>query len=95
MNLTDRDKQIIKDYIDRGEPLSAKYKLMLFADSPEVELIWQGKSSEVASVVLSFRSIEQIDEPRQEAQKQVGGNMGLFAAADCGRQSSGERILMI
>jgi adenine-specific DNA-methyltransferase len=86
MNLTDRDKQIIKDCIDRGEPLPAKYKLMLFADSPEVELIWQGKSSEVTSVVLPFQSIEQIDEPRQEVGKQIGS---LFAADVRGRQSSG------
>lgn len=89
MNLTDRDKQIIKDYIDRDEPLPAKYKLMLFADSPEVELVWQGKSSEVTSVVLPFQSIEQIDEPRQEVEKQIGGDMGLFAADARGRQSSG------
>jgi len=91
MNLTDRDKQIIKDYIDRGEPLPAKYKLMLFADSPEVELVWQGKSSEITSVVLPFQSIEQIDEPRQEqtSYKQIGGDMGLFAADARGRQSSG------
>ena len=89
MNLTDRDKQIIKDYIDRGEPLPAKYKLMLFADSPEVELVWQGKSSEITSVVLPFQSIEQIDEPRQEIQKQVGGKLGLFAADARGRQLSG------
>lgn len=89
MNLTDRDKQIIKDYIDRGEPLPAKYKLMLFADSPEVELVWQGKSSEITSVVLPFQSIEQIDEPRQEVEKQIGGDMGLFAADVRGRQLSG------
>ncbi len=89
MNLTDRDKQIIKDYIDRGEPLPAKYKLMLFADSPKVELVWQGKSSEITSVVLPFQSIEQIDEPRQEIQKQVGGKLGLFAADARGRQLSG------
>jgi hypothetical protein len=35
MNLTDRDKQIIKEHIDRGEPLPPKYRLMLFADAPE------------------------------------------------------------
>ena len=26
MNLTDREKEIIKGHIDRGEPLPAKYK---------------------------------------------------------------------
>jgi hypothetical protein len=34
MHLTDRDKELIKGYIDRGEPLPARYKLMLFADPP-------------------------------------------------------------
>src|SRR5437016_11073148 len=88
MNLTDREKEIIKGHIDRGEPLPAKYKLMLFEDAPEVELIWQGKSSEVTSVVLPFQSIEQIDEPRSEST--TGKTLDLFAAdARSGRQSSG------
>jgi len=67
MHLTDREKEELKRLIDAGEPLPAKYKLRLFADAPEVELIWQGKASEVTSVVLPFQSIEQIDEPRQAA----------------------------
>ena len=66
MFLTDRDKELIKQMIDRGEPLPPKYKLALFADAAEVELIWQGKSSEVTNVVLPFQTIEQIDEPRSE-----------------------------
>lgn len=86
MNLTDREKEIIKGHIDRGEPLPAKYKLMLFEDAPEVELIWQGKSSEVTSAVLPFQSIEQIDEPRKKAMDQVAA---LFGADGRGRQSSG------
>jgi len=90
MNLSDRDKEIIRDHLDRGEPLPAKYKLMLFADAPEVELVWQGKSAEVTSVVLPFQSIEHIDEPRQEKGQQVGGGMGLFKVNGVtGRQSSG------
>ncbi|HUY26118.1 MAG TPA: hypothetical protein VMV27_01750 [Candidatus Binataceae bacterium] len=86
MNLTDQDKQVIRDHLDRGEPLPQKYKLLLFADAPEVELIWQGKSSEVTNVALPFQSIEQIDEPRQQLGEQVGG---LFASDARGRQSSG------
>jgi len=88
MNLTDRDKQIIKEHIDRDEPLPPKYKVMLFADAPEVELIWQGKTNEIASVVLPFQSIEQIDEPRAETLS--GKTLDLFAAdAMSGRQSGG------
>ncbi|MGH2558760.1 MAG: DNA methyltransferase, partial [Thermomicrobiales bacterium] len=67
MNLTDREKEMLKTMIDRGEPLPPRYRLALFADAPEVELIWQGKTSEVTNVVLPFQSIEQIDEPRAEA----------------------------
>jgi adenine-specific DNA-methyltransferase len=87
MNLSDRDKEIIKGHIDRGEPLPAKYKLMLFADAPEVELVWQGKSSEVTSVVLPFQTIEQVDEPRSEVGQQVGDLFAFDSAS--GRQSSG------
>jgi len=67
MHLTDREKEELKRLIDAGEPLPAKFKLRLFADAPEVELMWQGKTSEVTSVVLPFQSIEQIDEPRRAA----------------------------
>lgn len=88
MNLTDRDKQIIKDHIDRGEPLPPKYKLALFADAPQVELIWQGKTTEVSNVILPFQSIEQIDEPR--AEDMSGETLDLFAAdRSSGRQSGG------
>ncbi len=86
MALTDQEKEQIKAMIDRGEKLPARYKSLLFADAPEVELVWQGKTSEVTSVVLPFQSIEQIDEPRQETGKPVDH---LFAADTRGRQSGG------
>ena len=87
MNLSPHDLQLLKDLLDRGEPLPPKYRLLLFADTPQVELIWQGKTSEVASVVLPFQSIEQIDEPRSEATPQ---QLGLFSVdARSGRQSGG------
>ena len=87
MHLTDRDKELIKQMIDRGEPLPPKYKLALFADAPEVELVWQGKSSEVTNAVLPFQTIEQIDEPRSEKAGQVAD---LFSYdPNSGRQSGG------
>jgi adenine-specific DNA-methyltransferase len=73
MSLTDREKEQIKAMIDAGEPLPPKYRAVLFADPHEAELIWQGKTSEITSVVLPFQSIEQIDEPRAEMNAQVGG----------------------
>jgi hypothetical protein len=89
MNLTDREKELLKGMIDRGEPLPPKYRLSLFADAPDVELIWQGKTSEVANVVLPFQSIEQVDEPRTEVGATVGGGMGLFVDKASGRQAGG------
>lgn len=85
MNLTDREKEELKRRIQAGEPLPPKYKLLLFQDAPEVELIWQGKTTEVTSVVLPFQSIEQIDEPRAEAEK----SFDLFSLDAKGRQSGG------
>lgn len=86
MNLTEREKELLKGLIDRGEPLPPKYRLMLFADAPEVELIWQGKTSEVTNVVLPFQSIEQVDEPRAERGADAAS---LFGVGGDGRQSGG------
>ena len=90
MHLTDAEKGEIKSLLDRGEPIPPRYRLSLFADAPEVELIWQGKSQEVTNVVLPFQTIEHIDEPRKEQAEQIGGGMGLFVMeGESGRQASG------
>lgn len=92
MNLSDIEKEQLKAMIDRGEPLPQKYKLSLFAEAPEVELIWQGKSTEVSSTVLPFQTIEHIDEPRSEAATKAGMQLGLDlfqAHPTSGRQISG------
>ncbi len=85
MDLTSSEKAEIKALIDAGRPLPSKYRLRLFADAPETELIWKGKSGEVTSAVLPFQSIEQIDEPRAKA----GEYQSLFDINDAGRQSGG------
>lgn len=85
LDLSDQEKQHLKELIDRGEPLPSKYRLLLFSPTPEMELLWHGKNSEVANVVLPFQSIEQIDEPRVHLNGQK-----LFAAdAITRRQSHG------
>jgi adenine-specific DNA-methyltransferase len=66
MQLTEKEKEEIKALIDRGEPLPAKYRHVLFSEPHEAELIWPGKTHEATNVVLPFQSIEQIDEPRSE-----------------------------
>lgn len=65
-NLSDNEKRDIIKYLEAGKPLPDKYRFLLFADKQEVELVWNGKTSEVTNVVLPFQIIEQVDEPRSE-----------------------------
>ena len=85
MDLTSEEKAKLKALIDAGKPLPTEYRLRLFADAPETELIWKGKSTEVTTAVLPFQSIEQIDEPRAKA----GDYQSLFDVNESGRQSGG------
>ena len=62
--LTEQEQQEIIRYIEADKPLPDKYRFLLFEDKREVELVWNGKSSEVSSIVLPFQVIEQVDEPR-------------------------------
>src|SRR5574337_38617 len=64
--LTEQEQQEIIRYIEADKPLPDKFRFLLFEDKREVELVWNGKSSEVSSIVLPFQVIEQVDEPRAE-----------------------------
>jgi adenine-specific DNA-methyltransferase len=87
VQLSDKEKQELKDLIDRSETLPAKYRHTLFADPHEAELIWPGKTHEVTNVVLPFQSIEQIDEPRSGS---AAAQSDLFQMdRSTGRQSGG------
>jgi DNA modification methylase len=86
MSLSDKEKAYIKQLIDRNEPIPNKYRTCLFENPQDIELIWDGKNNEVTNVVLPFQPIEHIDEPRKEANSQ----MGLFSInAQTGRQAGG------
>lgn len=76
MNLTEPEKQEIIRFLEAGKPLPEKYRFLLFADKREVELVWNGKTSEVTTAVLPFQVIEQVDEPRSE--KELKLQMDLF-----------------
>jgi hypothetical protein len=77
----------LRDLIDRGEALPARYRHLLFAEPHEAELIWPGKTHEVTNVVLPFQSIEQIDEPRSGT---AAAQSDLFQMDHAtGRQSGG------
>ncbi len=66
MNLTDNEKRDLVELIEAGKPLPDRFRFKLFGDKREVELVWNGKTNEVCTVVLPFQTIEQVDEPRAE-----------------------------
>lgn len=86
MKLSDNEKRDIIKYLEAGKPLPEKYRFLLFNDDREVELVWNGKTSEVTNVFLPFQVIEQIDEPREG--KEFGdATLGFFD--DSGKQITG------
>src|SRR4030043_2222879 len=85
--LTEQEQQDIIRYIEADKPLPDKYRFLLFADKREVELVWNGKTSEVSNIVLPFQVIEQVDEPR--AEKDTRLQMSMFDLDARGRQLKG------
>ena len=59
---------------------------MLFEDKREVELVWNGKTNRICNVVLPFQTIEHVDEPRSEEDKNI--QESLFDP-ETGRQLKG------
>ena len=87
MKLTESEKREILQLIEKDKPLPDKYRFLLFDDKREVELVWNGKTAEVANIVLPFQVIEQIDEPRPEKPEDTKSQLFLFD--ERGRQKSG------
>ena len=87
MKLTDNEIRDITKLLEAGKPLPDKFRFLLFEDKREVELVWNGKSSEVSNIVLPFQVIEQVDEPR--AEKDTRLQMTLFDLDARGRQLKG------
>jgi len=85
--LTEQERQEIVRFIEADRPLPEKYRFLLFEDKREVELVWNGKTSEVCNIVLPFQVIEQVDEPR--AEKDTRLQMSLFDLDARGRQLKG------
>ena len=83
--LSDNEKSVIIEHLDKGWPLPDKYRFLLFADKREVELVWHGKNNDVANIALPFQIIEQVDEPRAERTVRLQPD---FFSAD-GRQLRG------
>jgi DNA modification methylase len=91
--LTEQEQQEIVRFIEADRPLPDRYRFLLFEDKREVELVWNGKTSEVCNIVLPFQVIEQVDEPRAEKpedSKRKDKNQGLlFSLDERGRQLKG------
>ena len=93
LKLSDQEKQDVIRYLEADTPLPDKYRFLLFEEKREVELVWNGKTNEVCSVVLPFQIIEHVDEPRQETPSgspPSGGEQLAFFSTDArGRQLEG------
>ena len=85
LKLSKEEKREINRFLEEGKPLPEKYRFLLFDDKREVELVWNGKTTEVCNFVLPFQTIEQVDEPRSE--KSVQGE--LLDTDKRGRQLKG------
>ncbi|TFH37623.1 MAG: site-specific DNA-methyltransferase [Anaerolineales bacterium] len=87
--LTEQEQQEIIRYIEADKPLPDKFRFLLFGEKREVELVWNGKTSEVCNIVLPFQVIEQVDEPRAEKPEETALQMDLFSTDARGRQLKG------
>ena len=87
--LTEQEQQEIIRFIETGKPLPDKYRFLLFEDKREVELVWNGKTSEVCNIVLPFQVIEQVDEPRAEKPENTSLQTDMFSMDARGRQLKG------
>ena len=87
--LTEQEQQEIIRFIEADKPLPDKYRFLLFGDKREVELVWNGKTSDVCNIVLPFQTIEQVDEPRAEKPEDAALQMDMFSLDARGRQLKG------
>ena len=85
MKLTDNEKRDIVRLIEEGKNLPEKYRFLLFDETKQVELTWNGKSDETTNIDLPFQIIEQVDEPRTEKIKLAQSSFDFFS----GRQKEG------
>ncbi|MGB5159099.1 MAG: site-specific DNA-methyltransferase [Desulfobacterales bacterium] len=85
--LTEQEQQEIIRFIEADKSLPEKYRFLLFEDKREVELVWNGKTSEVCNIVLPFQVIEQVDEPRADKPEDTSLQYELFDTR--GRQMKG------
>jgi adenine-specific DNA-methyltransferase len=81
--LPDSEIRDITKALEEGIPLDDKYRYLLFRESRQVEMHWNGKTSGITNVRLPFQVVEHIDEPRDESSMRQ--QISLF-------DTSGQRI---
>ncbi len=81
--LPDNEIRDITKMLESGKPLDDKYRYLLFKESRQVELLWNGKTTKTSNINLPFQSIEHIDEPRSE--EKIEFQRSLF-------DTSGQRV---
>ena len=86
--LSDKEKEIVINYIKDGKTIPKKYLYKLSKDDEDVFLFWNGRNEEVTNAVLPFHSIEHIDEPRKEKIEKTNQEF-LFDTDERGRQLKG------
>jgi adenine-specific DNA-methyltransferase len=85
MKLTDNEKRDVVKLIEEGKNLPEKYRFLLFEQSKQIELSWNGKSDDLTNIDLPFQIIEQVDEPRTEKIKLAQSSFDF----NSGRQTAG------
>tara|TARA_Y100000591_G_C21843895_1_gene707437 strand:- start:669 stop:2840 length:2172 start_codon:yes stop_codon:yes gene_type:complete len=85
MKLTDNEKRDLVKLIEENKNLPEKYRFLLFDESKQIELNWNGKSDDLTNIDLPFQVIEQVDEPRTEKIKLAQSSFDFYS----GRQTDG------
>jgi len=65
--LTETERQEVLRLLQADQALPEKYRFLLFDNQREIELVWNGKTREVSSVVLPFQTIEHVHLPGAES----------------------------
>jgi|SRR5437867_1183008 len=90
--LTEQEKQEILRYIEADKPLPDKSRFLLFADKREVELVWNGKTSEVSNIVLPFQVIRGVG--RRLGSQSRGPVLRAFGSGRQGAESNNNSALL-
>ena len=61
--LTEQEKQAVLRCLEADQPVPDRFRFLLFEEKADMELVWNGKTGGVCSVVLPFKTIERVSKP--------------------------------